>query len=168
MGKLPTQFHCLHPKRVAVKIQWPKQSATWLHCLICLVWILWKVYVDVKFVSLIVWLHLPPQSLNCWADATTVVERTEDWPWVKMEFLYCADAAVARQLSMPGLSSAGAGHRASIVHVQLYSLLAVAYWNGRIEFKEKCSRCFWPILELYAFYNHTVWWMLEFFLLCRS
>lgn len=103
MRKLPTQFHCLHTKRVLVKIQWPKQSATWLLCFICLVWILWKVDVDVKFVSPIVWLHLPPQSLNCWADATTVVERIEDWPWVKMEFLYCADTAVARVLSMPGV-----------------------------------------------------------------
>lgn len=148
MGKFPAPFHCLHTKRIAVKIQWSKQSATWLHYLICLVQILWKVDVDVKFVSPIVWLHLPPQSLNCWADATTVVERIEDWPWVKMEFLYCADTAVARVLSMPGFGSAGSGHRASIVCVQLYSLLTVAYWDGRIEFEEKCSRCFWSILEL--------------------
>lgn len=148
MRNLATQFYCLHTKRGAVNIQWLKQSATWLHCLICLVWILWTVDVDVKFVSPIVWLHLPPQSLNCWADATTVVERIEDWPWVKMEFLYCADTAVARVLSMLGVSSAGAGQRASIVRVQLYSLLTVAYWNGRTKFEEKCSRCFWSILEL--------------------
>lgn len=44
-----------------------------------------------------------------------------------MEFLYCADTAVARVLSMPGVGSAGAGHRASIVLVQLYSLLTIAY-----------------------------------------
>lgn len=28
-----------------------------------------------------------------------------------MEFLYCADTAVARVLSMPGVGSAGTGHR---------------------------------------------------------